>query len=142
MGRTHRLLGLLGIAMLATSLAQVELAQVGPAQSSAFQPAQGGTERGTGPSAPVTAATSLRSQNPFLGSVPSGKASSEVLQLSLNDAIERGLKNNLGLLIGAEGARSARGQRWKALSDLLPNLTARTTETVQQIDLAAFGRFL
>ena len=139
MSRTHRLLGLLGIAMLATSPARVELAQVGPAESSAFQPAQGGTERGMGPSAPVTAATSLRSQNPFLGSVPSGKASSEVLQLSLNDAIERGLKNNLGLLIGAEGARSARGQRWKALSDLLPNLTARTTETVQQIDLAAFG---
>jgi len=61
------------------------------------------------------------------------------LQLSLKDAIERGLRQNLGLLIDEQGTRSARGQRWKALSDLLPNVTTRTTDTVQQIDLAAFG---
>jgi outer membrane protein TolC len=62
-----------------------------------------------------------------------------VLKLSLEDALQRGLKCNLALLLDEQATRAARGQRWKALSDLLPNVTLRTGETVQQIDLAAFG---
>lgn len=35
----------------------------------------------------------------FSGSVPTGIASRTELQLSLHDAVERGLKNNLGILL-------------------------------------------
>src|SRR5260370_14642501 len=35
------------------------------------------------------------SQSPFTGSEPEGKATPEVLQLSFQEAIERGLRNNL-----------------------------------------------
>jgi hypothetical protein len=35
----------------------------------------------------------------FTGSVPSGQASSEVLSISFLGAIDRGLKQNLGLLL-------------------------------------------
>lgn len=79
------------------------------------------------------------SQNPFLGSAPAGQASSQPVELTLEDAIGRGLKYNLGLLLDADVSRAAEGQRWKALSDLLPNVKIRTAEMVQQIDLAALG---
>jgi outer membrane protein TolC len=61
--------------------------------------------------------------NPFAGSVPT-KAVPGVLPLSLQDAIDRGLKQNLGLLFSRADIRSARGQRWQQLSALLPHVTA------------------
>lgn len=78
-------------------------------------------------------------QNPFAGSVASGKATPEVLQLSFAEAINRGLRQNLGLLLASDSTLSARGQRWKDLSDLLPNLSASVTEDVQTTSLAALG---
>jgi outer membrane protein TolC len=78
-------------------------------------------------------------QNPFLGSSPEGKATSEVLQIDFKDAIDRGLRNNLGLLLASDQTQMARGERWKELSDLLPNLSARIQEDVQTQSLAALG---
>jgi outer membrane protein TolC len=78
-------------------------------------------------------------QSPFAGSVPEGKATSGVLPLSFKEAIDRGLRNNLGLLLQGDSMLSARGTRWKELSELLPNVNATIGETVAQQDLAAFG---
>jgi len=78
-------------------------------------------------------------QNPFLGSAPEGKATADVLQIDFNGAIDRGLRNNLGLLLAGDQAQIARGERWKELSDLLPNLNARVMEDVQTQSLAALG---
>src|SRR5271169_3046748 len=78
-------------------------------------------------------------QNPFLGSSPEGKATSEVLQIDFKDAIDRGLRNNLGLLLAGDQTQMARGERWKELSELLPNLSARIQEDVQTQSLAALG---
>jgi outer membrane protein TolC len=61
--------------------------------------------------------------NPFAGSVPT-KAVPGVLPLSLQDAIDRGLKQNLGLLVARADILSARGERWQQLSALLPHVTA------------------
>lgn len=82
---------------------------------------------------------SSSTQNPFTGSVPQGKATSGVLPLSFKDAIDLGLKNNLGLLLQSDNTLNARGQKWKELSALLPNLTTKTSENVSQINLAAEG---
>lgn len=79
------------------------------------------------------------SQSPFTGSEPEGKATSEVLQIGFQEAIERGLRNNLGLLISGDQTLMARGERWKALSDLLPNLSAKIQEDVQTQSLTALG---
>jgi outer membrane protein TolC len=78
-------------------------------------------------------------QNPFLGSVTGGKASDTQLDLSLSDAIDRALNYNLGLLLAGQQERAARGARLQALSDLLPHLHGGLSESVQQINLAAFG---
>jgi outer membrane protein TolC len=61
------------------------------------------------------------------------------LQLSLQEALDRGLKQNLGLLLSGEDVRAARGERWKLLSELLPNVTTSTYIADSQIDLAEFG---
>ncbi len=81
----------------------------------------------------------LQPQNPYFGSVPAGKAVPGVMPLSLKDAIGRGLKQNLGLLLTREGIPSARGQYWKDLSDLLPNVTTSTSFSAEQINLRTVG---
>jgi outer membrane protein TolC len=78
-------------------------------------------------------------QDPFSGSVISGKVSTEIITLTLKDAINRGLKQNLGALLTEQGITSARAQRWRALQEVLPDVTGRIGESEQQINLAAQG---
>jgi outer membrane protein TolC len=78
-------------------------------------------------------------QSPFSGSVPEGKATAGVLPLSFKDAVDRGLRNNLGILVQSDSTLTARGEKWKELSALLPHLNAAVTESAEQIDLAALG---
>jgi outer membrane protein TolC len=61
------------------------------------------------------------------------------LQLSFQEAIDRGLRNNLGLLLAGDQTLTARGERWKQLSDLLPNVSGRVQEDVQTTSLTALG---
>ncbi len=89
--------------------------------------------------APAPSVTLPGSQSPFLGSAPEGKATAEVLQIDFKDAIDRGLRNNLGLLLASDQTETARGERWKELSDLLPNINARVIENAQTQSLAALG---
>jgi outer membrane protein TolC len=71
--------------------------------------------------------------------VPEGKATGTVLPLSFKEAIDRALRNNLGLLLASDSSLAARGSRWEELSRLLPSLSASGTQGAQQIDLAALG---
>ena len=75
----------------------------------------------------------------FQGSVAEEKPTPGVLPLTMKDALDRGLKYNLGIILGGQGERSAAAARLRALSDLLPKVNARTAENIQQINLAAFG---
>ena len=79
------------------------------------------------------------SESPYLGSAPEGKASPEILRIDFGDAIERGLRNNLGLLLAGDQAEAARGERWRQLSELLPNIAIRGQEAVQTQSLTALG---
>jgi outer membrane protein TolC len=83
--------------------------------------------------------TGVQPQSPFSGGVPAGNRSPNMLQLSLREAIERGLKQNLGLLLTTEGIPAARGQWWKDLSTLLPNVTTSTSFSARQINLQTAG---
>lgn len=77
------------------------------------------------------------SENPYLGGVPSGQRSATPLALSLEDAVARGLKQNLGGFLAGDTVTGARGEKWQALSELLPNLTTNTSLGVRQNDLKA-----
>ena len=90
-------------------------------------------------STPSPSITLPGSQSPFTGSQPEGTASGEVLQLSFQDAIDRGLRNNLGLLLSGDQTIMARGERWKELSNLLPDLEGHFQENVQTLSLTSLG---
>jgi len=76
--------------------------------------------------------------SPFAGSV-AAKPVPGVLPISLQDAINRGLKQNLGALLSNSEIRAARGQRWEQLSALLPQVTANPYVDMSQINLAELG---
>ncbi len=96
------------------------------------------TETSTSPSTPGQAIPGTLGVSPFAGSVPA-KLVPGVLPLSLQDAIDRGLKQNLGLLLSNADIRSARGQRWEQLSALLPHVTAAPYVAASEINLAELG---
>ena len=102
-----------------------------------FSPSLRAQANGQSPSVPNV--TLPGSQSPFLGSAPEGKATADVLQIDFKDAIDRGLRNNLGLLLASDQAETARGEKWKELAELLPNLGAHVIENVQTESLAALG---
>jgi len=80
-----------------------------------------------------------RNQDPFSGSIPQGKATNEVIDLSVQDALDRGLKYNLGLYLSDRATEQARAARLRALSELLPMVNGDVTEEAQKINLKAFG---
>lgn len=75
----------------------------------------------------------------FQGSVPEGTASAQPIDLTLDDAIQRGLRNNLGIILSSTQTASARGQRLSKLQNLLPDINAHIQESVLETDLAAEG---
>lgn len=75
----------------------------------------------------------------FLGSAPEGTPTSEPLQLDFKEAIDRGLRNNLGLLLTSDQTETARGERWKQLAELLPSVDAHIIENAQNLSLAQLG---
>ena len=75
----------------------------------------------------------------FQGSLTVGQATDQTLDLTLDDAIQRGLKNNLGVILSATQTETARGQRLSQLQSLLPTVDGSFKDTVTQVDLATFG---
>jgi outer membrane protein TolC len=81
----------------------------------------------------------LGQQAQFQGSVPTGVPSPTPLSLTFRDAIDRGLKANLGLLLSGQVSEAARGGRLRSLSALLPQVNGEVSENVQQINLKTRG---
>jgi outer membrane protein TolC len=71
--------------------------------------------------------------------VATGDASAQSIGLSLDDAIQRGLQTNLGVILSGTQTAAARGQRLSQLQSLLPAVDASAKETVMQADLPAEG---
>jgi outer membrane protein TolC len=90
------------------------------------------------PSTPGYGIPGTEGQSPYGGSVP-GKAAPGVLPVSLQDAINRGLRQNLGALLSNANIQAARGQRWEQLSALLPHVNATPFIDDSKINLAEFG---
>jgi outer membrane protein TolC len=75
----------------------------------------------------------------FQGSVPSGVATPQPIGLSLDEAIQRGLKANLGVILSSTQTAAARGQRLSELQSLLPSVDFKAQEALTQVDLPAQG---
>ena len=94
-----------------------------------ISPAEGTTT----PSAQAT-----QRQNPYLGSVPS-KNTGTKLDLSLKGAIERGLRYNLGLIEANQATADVRAERLRALSTLLPQLSANASQGYENLSYKEIG---
>jgi outer membrane protein TolC len=75
----------------------------------------------------------------YKGSIVRDKATSGVLALTLEDAIGRGERNNLGLVLQTSNEKMANGQRLQQLQQLLPTVTGAASIEVEQVNLAAYG---
>jgi len=90
----------------------------------------------TAPAAPTAAQAGPSS---FQGSVAAGEVSPQPLDLTLDDAIRRSLKNNLGVILSSTQTAASRGQRMSQLQELLPSVDGKFEEAVNQVSLAAEG---
>ena len=104
-----------------------------PAQA---QQTEGGLQQLSAPAGENLAAPS---QDSYKGSLVEGKATGAVLDLSLDDAIARGLRQNLGLILQASAQQNAKGQELEQLQALLPTITGDASIEVEQVNLAAYG---
>src|SRR5712671_401548 len=89
----------------------------------------------------TTGATQIptSSQNPVFGSVAESKPTPGVLPLTFREAIERALRHNLAALLSEYNTTAARGEKWKQLSELLPNVNGTVQEVAQKQSLEALG---
>jgi outer membrane protein TolC len=106
------------------------------AMATAVSPVLG---QATGASSAAPTVSLPGSQSPYLGSAPPEKPTSEVLQVDFTMAIDLGLRYNLGLLLSVDQSENARGQRWRELANLLPNVGGDVIEVAQTESLAALG---
>ena len=100
------------------------------------------TQQSAGPGAGAsvnTVQSTVSVTGQYQGSVPDGSANSTTVVLSFNDAIQRGLRFNLGGVTTGNLQTQVRGQRLAALSQLLPNITGVLSESVSQVYLPAEG---
>jgi outer membrane protein TolC len=91
------------------------------------------------PSASGTSSTTSAGEFNYQGSVPQGTASETPIALSMREAIDRGLKANLGLLTSQQSSEESRAQRVRALAGLLPKVSGQLSMTEQQLNLQALG---
>ncbi|MGA2049794.1 MAG: TolC family protein [Terracidiphilus sp.] len=75
----------------------------------------------------------------YQGSITAGEATGQTFDLTLDEAIQRGLKNNLGVILSGTQTASTRGQKLSQLQSLLPSVDASIKDTVSEADLAAEG---
>ena len=89
----------------------------------------------------VSSGSTAQSQgtNPYSGSVVQGQATTGVLSLSLDEAIQRGLRQNLGIILSGTSVQTAGGQKLQDLQRLLPTVGGYLREAVMQTDLEAQG---
>jgi outer membrane protein TolC len=75
----------------------------------------------------------------YKGSLIDGVSTGTTIDLSLDEAIRRGLRQNLGLILQSSAQTNAKGQQLEQLQALLPTVTGSASIEVEQVNLAAYG---
>jgi outer membrane protein TolC len=150
MGRSQLLRSALGLAVLACA-AWSQMAPGGsvrgpsraltlPLSGQGNQPGSVVTQQTANPGSGVgTVNSSVQVSGSLGGSIAGPDAPNGAVSLTLSDAIKRGLATNLGPISAANAQSQASANRLQARSDLLPNIALNASETVTQVNLAAYG---
>ncbi len=105
-----------------------------PGSVTATQTAQPGGSAGVD-----TINSTVQVQGAYQGSVPSAETPGTPLQLSLDEAVRRGLQYNLGPVGFQQLIRQAQGLERTQRANLFPQISGGLTVDDQQTDLAALG---
>jgi outer membrane protein TolC len=129
------------IIVVLTGLAGLAPLAAAQQNTASFELGSIATPRTINPAANSTTPSSLagQQQNPFLGSVPTGTVSNEPIALSLSDAITRGLRFNLGVIENQTSLRQAQAQRLRALSAMVPSVSALLRQNLDELNRVAIG---
>jgi len=87
----------------------------------------------------LASSAAAQSRNPFLGSAPSSVTPTAPMTISFDEAIERGLRYNLGLVETDSASADARAVRLGGLAALLPTVTARAAQVFERLSLKEVG---
>jgi hypothetical protein len=69
----------------------------------------------------------------------SGQATKETLQLSLPDAVDRGLRFNLGVIENQASLRQSQAQRLRSLSAMVPTVSSLLRQNLNNLNTVAIG---
>lgn len=92
-----------------------------------------------GPSSVTTIMNSVQISGPYATSISAPDATGAPLILTIDVAMQRGLRFNLGAITAEVNNRSAQGSILNARSALLPTVNATLSQNVDRISLAAQG---
>src|SRR5258708_7013543 len=81
----------------------------------------------------------VQTQGAYSGSVPDADAREGRVAMSLSEAVQRGLRTNLGMVNAGNGELQAQAQKNLARGALLPNVNVSASEAVIKLNLAAQG---
>src|SRR3984957_16621019 len=130
-------------ALLPAALSLSALAQATDSAGGGAAPAFGSipTPRPINPATDTTnpSARATQTLNPYLGSTPDGKVVDGEIRISLEEAIARGLRFNLGLIDSQQADAGVRAQRQHALSQLLPQISARAQQSYEQLSFKSIN---
>ncbi len=147
-------LGLLLLTGLTAHLLAQSSGQSGQSTGQPSQTSSGSNTSGSGSSSSTTVSVPQGQQqlntaagtngatptsDSYRGSVVEGKSTGQNLDLLLSDAIDRGLRTNLGIILQSSTVTNANGLRLEQLQSLLPTLTGSASIEVEQVNTASFG---
>jgi len=105
----------------------------------AFQFGQPSGSEVVQPQVPIQVTQPQINSTTYQGSEVKEAATPGVLDLSLDDAIARGLKYNLGLILTSQSTLNSHGTQLQQLQSLLPTVDGDLKVAVQQTNLEALG---
>ena len=121
-----------------TSATQVPLSGSAVQSGGAVTVVQGTTNAGGGNTVNSIQST-VSVLPPYNGSTPGGPVSGELLSLTLDEALKRGMRFNLGGIEQDASVQQAEGLRAVAKSTLLPNLNLAVSEVFERENLRTLG---
>src|SRR4051794_7428726 len=106
----------------------------GPAQWGSAQTSETVTPTGVS-----TVNSSVQVTGNLAGSIPGKDVPAGPIHLTMAEAVRRGIASNLGPISATNAQSAARAERMRALGNLLPSISVNASETVTQVNLAAYG---
>ena len=86
-----------------------------------------------------TVTSTVQVTGEYQGSIPDPNAPPGPLTLTIADAVQRGLRFNLGGISANSTVRQLRGERLASLSELLPEIYGTLIESGEKLDLQTLG---